>query len=161
LNFILDNLSAEGRAVPMILVSEDRGISGALPPRGSPERDGFDFCSLLTGFQEIIMKDIIPEIDSAQRTTADREHRAMAGFSMGGGQTFLTTFHNLDTFAYIGRFCPAVPQPEFEEFMANPDHINKYVKVLLLGTGTWERDGNPNILELHEALDAAGAENVY
>jgi enterochelin esterase-like enzyme len=161
MNLILDNLIADGRALPMILVAEDGGIAGGLPPRGSRLRQGFDLWSLLTGFEEIMIRDIVPEIDSTYRTIADRDHRAMAGLSMGGGQTFLTTFHNLDTFAYIGGFSPAVPQAEFDRIIQDPEGFNERVKVLFLGTGTVERDTNPNILRLHEALDSAGVRNVY
>jgi len=102
-----------------------------------------------------------PMIDSTYRTLTDREHRAMAGLSMGGGQTFMITFDHLETFAYIGGFSPAVPQASFDEILQDPEGFNERVRVLFLGTGTVERDNNPNILRLHETLDSAGIRNVY
>jgi len=186
MNFIMDNLIAAGRAVPMILVSDDGGIqyfppgmqrgarpaaapanatgqrpanaaAGAAPARGASR----DLTGFLSAFEPVMINDIIPEIDRAYRTIPDREHRVMAGLSMGGGQTFLTTFHNLDKFAYIGGFSPAVPQAEFDRIMADPADFNARVKVLFLGTGTEERARNPNILVLHQSLDSAGVRNVY
>ena len=58
-------------------------------------------------FPEVLVKEIIPMIDKTFRTLTDREHRAMAGLSMGGFQTFQTTMTNLDKFAYIGGFSGA------------------------------------------------------
>jgi enterochelin esterase family protein len=78
---------------------------------------------------------------------------------MGGGQAFLTTFNNLDRFAYIGGFSPAVLG--FDRITPDPAGFNARVKVLFLGTGTEERAGNPNILRLHEQLDSLGIRNVY
>ncbi|NJD09858.1 MAG: esterase [Gemmatimonadetes bacterium] len=193
MNFIMDNLIAAGKAVPMILVSDDGGIQyfppgmrppappaaaaaaapgapprpanappGAAPAAGAPARGpGRDLTPFLSGFAPVMINDIIPEMDRAYRTIPDREHRAMAGLSMGGGQTFLTTLRNLDTFAYIGGFSPAVPQAEFDKIMADPKAFNARVKVLFLGTGTEERARNPNILVLHQSLDSAGIRNVY
>jgi len=81
-----------------------------------------------------------PMTDSTYRTLTDREHRAMAGLSMGGGQTFMITFDHLETFAYIGGFSPAVPQASFDEILQDPEGFNERVRVLFLGTGTVERD---------------------
>jgi len=192
MNFIIDNLIAAGRAVPMILVSDDGGIqyfppgmrpagppaanapagaaprpANAAPPAGAPgagaapRGGGRDLSPFLSGFAPVMINDIIPEIDRVYRTIPDREHRAMAGLSMGGGQTFITTLQNLDRFAYIGGFSPAVPQAEFDKVMANAAAFNGRVKVLFLGTGTEERARNPNILVLHQSLDSAGVRNVY
>ena len=176
MNFILDNLIAQDKAKPMILVADDGGIAfglgsggrqggpGAGPGTNTAARAsggglrGFD---LLGSFGGVFITEIIPMIDSTYRTLSDREHRAMAGLSMGGGQTFLITLTNLDKFAYIGGFSPAVPQPSFDLIEKDPAGFNQKVKVLFLGTGTVERQGNPNILRLHEELDRAGIKNVY
>ncbi len=58
-------------------------------------------------FPDVLVKDVIPMIDSTFRTIADRNHRAMAGLSMGGFQTFQTTMTHPDLFAYVGGFSGA------------------------------------------------------
>ncbi len=182
MNFILDNLIAQGKAKPMILVTDDGGIASGLgggrggrgggargggAPAGTNTtgraggRGGLGGFDLLNTFGSVFVTEIIPMIDSTFRTVSDREHRAMAGLSMGGGQTFIITFTNLDKFAYIGGFSPAVPQPSFDLIEKDPAGFNQKVKVLFLGTGTVERQGNPNILRLHEELDRVGIKNVY
>ncbi len=85
----------------------------------------------------------------------------MAGLSMGGMQTFLTTLPHLDQFAYIGGFSPGLPQGELDKIYKDPDGFNQQVKLLWIGTGTVERESNPNILRLHEALDKAGVKHIY
>jgi S-formylglutathione hydrolase FrmB len=85
----------------------------------------------------------------------------MAGLSMGGMQTFLTTLAHLDKFAYIGGFSPGLPEAQINEIYKDPAGFNKQVKLLWLGTGTVEEAGNPNIRVLHEALDKAGIHNVF
>jgi len=181
-NFILDNLIAAGKATPMIIVMDDGGIASGLgggrgrgargpggpPPatgtNASPRAGGFGaggMTEMLGAFTPVLLDDVIPMIDSTYRTLSDRGHRAMAGLSMGGGQTFMITLNHLDKFAYIGGFSPAVPQADFDRISTDPEGFNKQVKLLWLGTGTVEREGNPNILRLHEALDKAGIKNVY
>jgi enterochelin esterase family protein len=98
-NFILDNLIAANKAKPMIVVmpaghtttaSTGRGAGGA---GAAPSRDDFaaDF-----------MSDILPYVEKHYRVIPDRAHRAIAGLSMGGGQTLNIGIPNLDKFAYIG-----------------------------------------------------------
>ena len=108
------------------------------------------------------MTDLIPMVESNYRALTGRENRAMAGLSMGGMQTFQTTLQNLDKFAYIGAFSPGLPQATIDKvILANPAEFNKKVKLLWIGTGTVERDSNPNILRLHEEFEKAGVKHVY
>ena len=101
-NLILDNLIAEKKAVPMIIVMDNGYASkpsqtpqtAGAPPRGP----GF------SAFEEVLIKEIIPMIDESYCTLADREHRAMAGLSMGANQTIQITMNNLDKFSHIGGF---------------------------------------------------------
>ena len=98
--FILDNLIAAGKAKPMIVVMYDGGITpGAM---SGPRRDGRPM--FWDKFAQVLIEDIIPMIDSTYRTIPDREHRAMAGLSLGGTQTMEITQAHLDEFAYIGVF---------------------------------------------------------
>jgi enterochelin esterase-like enzyme len=113
-NFILDNLIAAGRAKPMIVVMANgyaRRAGQPVPdlrgkPFGSPEmRKAMQ--DMMGAFEGDVTEALIPFIDSTFRTIPDREHRAMAGLSMGGMQTFHVTFNHLDLFSYIGGFSGA------------------------------------------------------
>ena len=167
-NVILDNLIAEKKAVPMVIVTEDQFT--ALKPGESPlvlggRRPGAPRPSFGTygqTFTEVLFNDLIPFMESHYRIQPGRENRAMAGLSMGGMQTFITTLPHLDKFAYIGGFSPGVPQNLFDDGpLKDAPSFNKQVKLLWLGTGTVEKANNPNIYVLHQALDKAGVKNSY
>jgi enterochelin esterase family protein len=112
---IFDNLIAQGRSLPMIVVMPNGNwnqaasqdfVSGPAPamPSSAPE-------SALR-FPESIVKDLIPFVDKTYRTIPNRESRAVAGLSMGGAQTWYTAFNHLDQFAWVGSFscgCTALP----------------------------------------------------
>ena len=116
--FILDNLIAAGKAVPMVVVMP-AGHTGPFVPGGPPPAMD-DFAADFTG-------DVLPYAESHYRVRADRAHRAMAGLSMGGGQTLTIGLSHLETFAYLGVFSSGVfgitgrgpgsgaPGPSFEE----------------------------------------------
>jgi len=95
---IMDNLLADGKAKPFIIVMENGGISGDLSKSGGFA--GYDFGI----FEHIVLEDIIPYIDANFRTIADQPHRAMAGLSMGGMQTKHITLDNVNMFSHIGLF---------------------------------------------------------
>jgi enterochelin esterase family protein len=162
-NFILDNLLAAGRTKPMIVVMEDGGIATGLgggsgnPATTAPATNRLAFAQAFDG---VMMTELIPMIDASYRTISDRNHRAMAGTSLGGWQTLQITLSHLDTFAYIGGFSPGLPQ-DIDRITRDPADFNQNVKVLFLGTGTVERDSNPNIRNLHETLAKAGVKHVY
>jgi enterochelin esterase family protein len=115
-NLIMDNLLAEGKTKPFIIVMENGGGLGG-PRRATPSagatpagatnstptpggRGMFNF----SAFERILIDDLIPWVDSTYRTMADQPHRAMAGLSMGGMQTRTITLANLDKFSHIGVF---------------------------------------------------------
>jgi enterochelin esterase-like enzyme len=166
-NIILDNLIAAGKAVPMVVVSDDQFT--ALKPGEAPlvfshgPRKGVrpSFGTYGQTFTEVMLQDLKPFVDAHYRVLTDRSHRAIAGLSMGGMQTFLTALPHLDTFAYIGGFSPGVPSTALGDMTKDPTAFNHQVKLLWLGTGTVEKANNPNIDQLHEALDRAGVKNVY
>jgi len=178
-NFILDNLIAEGKAKPMILVMDDGNITGsfgrgrgarrergAAGARGAPgERGGSrgrgGIFSMGAQFTDAVIQGIIPMTDSTYRTLTDREHRAVAGLSMGGMQMFNITMSNLDKFAYIAGFSPGLPMDTINRIYEGPNGFNEKVKVLFLGAGGRERQSNPNIWNLHEALAKASIKSVY
>jgi enterochelin esterase-like enzyme len=172
--FILDNLLAERKARPMLVVMEQgyaRKPGEAPPPAGPRPGAPRDFSRAFAAFEEVMVNDLIPMIDATYRTIPDRDHRAMAGLSMGGGQTFQITLEHLDLFSYIGGFsgagrgfggAPVDLKTAHHGVMADADEFNKKVHLLWLGVGTAEGqrmyDG---IKGYHEALDKAGIKNVY
>jgi enterochelin esterase family protein len=165
-NFILDNLIAAGKAVPMIVVM-DNGYAqkaGAARSPGQGGRPGpplFDF----RGFEEVLLSELIPKIDATYRTTSDREHRAMAGLSMGAMQTLHVAPAHADTFAYIGAFSPP-PIGTFDVKTAangafsDPAAFQAKVRLLWLGAGTGEERFLDAIRKMHESLDRAGIRHV-
>jgi enterochelin esterase family protein len=122
-------------------------------------------------FEEVVTRDLIPLIDSTYRTLADREHRAMAGLSMGGNQTCQVTMHNLDKFAYIGAFSgtmnglstdPLDPATAFNGLFKDGVALNKKIKLFWIGMGTAEPDPFPGAIGAFKAmLDKAGVKYVY
>ena len=115
-NFILDNLIAEGKAKPMIVVmaygyARRAGQAAVNPPGGpapgTPEARMRTMQEMASTFQADVTDALIPFVDSTFRTIAHREQRAMAGLSMGGFQTFQITLNRLDLFSHIGGFSGA------------------------------------------------------
>ncbi len=181
--FILDNLIAARKARPMLVVME-RGYARrpgdpapaprpparpAAPGRNPPPRP--DFGRMFSAFEEVMVKDLIPMIDTTYRTIPDRDHRAMAGLSMGGMQTFQITLKHLDLFASIGGFSgggggfggtPFDPKTAHGGVMADAADFNKKVHVLWLGIGTAEPPRMyESVKNYHEALEKAGIKHVY
>ena len=107
-NLIMDNLIAEGKAVPFIIVMDNgtwRMPEQARPPRQGDRPSGpWPPAGWADGFKKTLLEDIIPMIDANYRTLADQQHRAMAGLSMGGMQTRVITLAKPDVFSYIGIF---------------------------------------------------------
>jgi enterochelin esterase-like enzyme len=102
-NVLLDNLLADGKAVPMIIVMPN----GRAQKNDRAEGDVFRSAPAFAAFEEDLLKDVIPAIESRYSVQADREHRALAGLSMGGGQSLNFGLAHLDTFAWIGGFSSA------------------------------------------------------
>ena len=179
-NFILDNLIAGAKAKPMIVVMANgyaRRAGQPVPdlrgkPFGSPEmRKAMQ--DMMTAFDEDITQALIPFIDSTFRTIPDREHRAMAGLSMGGMQTFQVTFNHLDLFSYIGGFSGAAnvfatgndkldTKTAFNGAMSDPTAFSKRVHLLWIGVGTNEPERmKQGIEKLHGSLTDAKIQHVF
>jgi enterochelin esterase-like enzyme len=111
---IMDNLIAQGKAKPMIVVMTNENgnqiaapdfVAAPAPRGGGNPMQG----TAMLDFPKSIITDLIPFVDKAYRTLTDRENRAIAGLSMGGGMTLLAAFNNLDTFAWVGTFSAGLP----------------------------------------------------
>jgi enterochelin esterase-like enzyme len=156
-NFILDNLIAEKKAVPMIVVME----KGYATRAGAAGPGKFDF----SPFEDAVVKDLIPMIDAAYRTKAEREHRAIAGLSMGAGQALRIGLGHLDTFSAVGAFSGAGkvdPKTAYGGVFADPAAFDKKVSLLYLHSGTAGLDAriHPGAKALYEMLERAGSKNV-
>jgi enterochelin esterase family protein len=138
MNFIMDNLIAERKARPMLVVMEQGYArrSGEAPPQ--PGRPGAprDFTRMFSAFEEVMVKDLIPTIDAAYRTIPDREHRAMAGLSMGGGQAASIGLANPDLFHYVLSYSGAIGSPFANvEVVSKPEALNSKLRLLWVSCG--------------------------
>lgn len=153
---ILDNQIAEGKCVPMIVVMESGDVEVGFRPRsGKNVEDERNLYG--SSFATLMINDLIPMVDKTFRTYTDREHRAMAGLSWGGKQTFDITLTNLDKFSYIGGFSGAIfgldVKNAFNGVFTDADSFNKKVHYLFLGCGTEENMGTAQLIK---ALQEAG-----
>src|SRR5271157_636256 len=155
-NFILDNLIADKSSKPMLVVMAygyARHAGHPAPdlagkPFGSPEAMRA-MQEMATAFEDDMTQALVPYVDANFRTIPDRDHRAMAGLSMGGMQTFQVTFDHLDLFSYIGGFSGAGGmmmrgdqkldlKTAFNGALADPPSFAKRVHLLWIGVGTEE-----------------------
>ena len=159
-NFILDNLLAEGKAKPMIVVM-DCGYASRPGEQAQPGRGG----AQSNAFEEVVINDLIPMIDATDRTLADKEHRAMAGLSMGAGQALQIALRHLDKFSYIGAFSGGLRnfdvKTSYDGVFTDPAAFNKKARLLWFGAGTAEESQHKGAVALHKALDVAGIKNVF
>jgi enterochelin esterase family protein len=115
INIIMDNLIAQGKAKPMIVVMPNGNPEQAAVPFESypftpaPELIGPKPFNMMNGyFESSLIKDIVPFIETNYKVLTDKENRAIIGYSMGGGQTIKITLDNPDVFGYIGVFGAAI-----------------------------------------------------
>jgi enterochelin esterase family protein len=165
MNFIMDNLIASGRARPMIVVMESGYATPPGPPPASPAPPAPGFNAATRAFGDVVIRDLIPMIDATYRTIADRDHRAMAGLSMGGGQTMQITLANLDRFAYIGSFSGALVRDfavktSYNGAFADAAAFNRRVRLLYFSAGTGE-SFHQLATTIRQALTSAGITSVF
>jgi len=134
---ILDNLYAEGKIQPMIVVmpngramKDDRAVGNIMAP---------DKVQAFATFEKDLLNDLIPFIEKNYPTLTDRENRAIAGLSMGGGQSLNFGLGNLDKFAWVGGFSSAPNTKVPQELVPNPEDAKKKLKLLWISCG--DNDG--------------------
>jgi enterochelin esterase family protein len=136
-NFILDNLLAEGKAKPMVVVMPlgygdlsfvENGFS-VWRDRAAVEHNTQLFMSMLTG-------EIMPLVEGAYNVSRDRQGRAITGLSMGGLESLDTGLHNPEKFAWIGGFSSAVHNLDYEHQLATLDPKTADLKLLWIACGT-------------------------
>jgi enterochelin esterase-like enzyme len=170
-NLILDNLIAEKKAVPMIIVM-DKGYA-TIPSQAPAQNQGLPVRGAggISAFEQVLIKEIIPMIDASYRTLSDCEHRAMAGLSMGANQTIQITMNNLDKFSYIGGFSGTSNFPSTDAIdpatfsngkFKDSEALNKQIKLFWLGLGTKEPDPFPgSVGAFRTMLEKAGIKYIY
>jgi enterochelin esterase-like enzyme len=130
-NVILDNLLADKKVVPMIVVMPNGRAAKDVTPRTPFKEQGPAFAA----FEQDLLKDLIPFVEKTYSVKADRESRAIAGLSMGGGQTLNFGLGNLDTFAWVGAFAPAPNTKPVADLIKDPAATTKQLKLLWLSCG--------------------------
>jgi enterochelin esterase family protein len=175
-NFILDNLIAARKAVPMIVVNEN-GLIGVHfepppPPPAGSTAPGSGSASVARYFMDeryplfdsILTGDLVPFIDANFRTMPDRDHRALAGLSMGGAQALRIGLRHLDRFAYLGAFSPAIAitdtAKDYDGVLANAAAINRQLRLLWIGIGRDDFLLGP-VKQSHELLQKSGINHVW
>lgn len=130
---ILDNLYADGKIEPMIVVmpngramKDDRAIGNVMAA---------DKVQAFATFEKDLLTDLIPYVEKNFPTLKDREHRAIAGLSMGGGQSLNFGLGNIDQFAWVGGFSSAPNTKKPEELIPDPAAVKQKIKLLFISCG--------------------------
>jgi len=157
-NVILDNLIADGKAVPMIVVlpngralPDDRAVGNPFTPEKAAS---------FAKFEDDLLGCLIPAIEAKYSTLTDREHCALAGLSMGGGQTFNFGLGHLDTFAWLGAFSAAPNTKPPAELVPDPAVTRAQLKLLYISCGN--KDGLINFSQgVHRYLKDHGVPHIW
>jgi enterochelin esterase-like enzyme len=155
---ILDNLYADGKAVPMIIVmpngramKDDRATGNIMAP---------DKVQAFATFEKDLLNDLIPYIEKNFSVLKDREHRAIAGLSMGGGQSLNFGLGHLDLFAWVGGFSAAPNTKLPQELLPDPDAARQKLKLLFISCGA--SDGLINFSKrTHDYFEKNNVSHIY
>ena len=168
-NVIIDNLLAEGKVQPMVMVFPDGNSSrtvddlnsgGRGAGAGGGGRGGMNMDAWLTPFENDLLRDIIPYVDSHYSVYTDRDHRALAGLSMGGGQTLNIGLVHPETFAWVGGFSSAPDTKQPPSVLVPDPAVPKQLKLVWLGCG--DKDGLIRISQsVHRYLKENGVPHVW
>jgi enterochelin esterase-like enzyme len=153
---LLDNLIADGKAVPMIVVMPN----GRAQKNDRAEGDVFRSAPAFAAFEQDLLNDVIPAVESRYSVQADREHRALAGLSMGGGQTLNFGLAHLDTFAWLGAFSAAPNTKPPRELVPDPAAAKSKLKLLMISCGN--KDGLMRVSQgVHAYLKENGVPHTW
>lgn len=162
--FILDNLLAAKKAKPMLVVMPN----GSMPRPATPPAPEARGTGAQDKFADELLKNILPYVEKNYRVLANPQNRAIAGLSMGGGQTLRVALRNPDLFAYIGVWSSGVnPQTgaDFEQlnaaFLDHADKTNKAVKVFWVGVGEKDPLANASAKNLVAVLNKHGIKHEF
>src|SRR6059058_209286 len=155
-NVILDNLYADKKAVPMIVVLPNGRASKDVTARDPIPKQSPAFAA----FEKDLLTDLVPFIEKTYSVKADRESRALAGLSMGGGQSLNFGLSHLDTFAWVGGFSAAPNTKPPAQLLTDPMAAKETLKLLYLSCGN--KDGLIRISQgVHGHLKEKGVPHVW
>ncbi|HEV2207211.1 MAG TPA: alpha/beta hydrolase-fold protein [Verrucomicrobiae bacterium] len=155
-DILLDNLLADQKVVPMIVVMPN----GRAQKNDRAEGDVFRSAPAFANFERDLLDDVIPTIEARYSVQADREHRALAGLSMGGGQSLNFGLAHLGTFAWVGGFSSAPNTKPPQELVPDPAAATKQLKLLWIACGN--KDGLIRISQgVHTFLKEKGVPHVW
>jgi enterochelin esterase-like enzyme len=189
-NYIMDNLIAEGKAKPMIIVNPlgyarqgiglgpertvvqqaNGGVGSAPAATASAAAAGRGAASVLGGagqqnspFANDLLSDVIPFVEAKFRTLKNSDNRAIGGLSMGGGQTIAIGFTHTNLFHYIVVMSAGAQKADqtYPDFFANPEDTNKALKLLWLGVGSADPLAGSGAKALDATLTAKGITHTY
>lgn len=155
-NLILDNLIAEKKAVPMIVVM----TNGHAVPYGTPTTEPGKNNEL---FEQYLLKEVVPMTEANYRVAPGRANRAIVGLSMGGGQAAQIGLGHLDLFAWIGMFSSGQAQnfeTRYKALLDDPKATNERLKLLFIGVGKTD-PGYARVKQLTETLTAHKIQHLY
>jgi enterochelin esterase-like enzyme len=153
---ILDNLSADKKLVPMIVVLPNGRAAKDVTRRDPIPKQSPAFAA----FEKDLLTDLIPFIEKTYSVKADRKSRALAGLSMGGGQSLNFGLNNLDTFAWVGGFSSAPNTRRPADLIKDPAEATKKLRLLYVACG--DRDRLFHISQgVHKMLDEKKVPHVY
>ncbi len=150
-HIILDNLIAQGKAKPMLIVMPLGYGAPEITRRGGPGlRDQSLWRRNVERFRDATLQEVLPLVEKAYRVSKDRAQRAIAGLSMGGTEALLTGLNALESFAYVGAFSSGGLLPDNDATFPGLDaKANEKLRLLWIGCGTEDRliEGNRKLLE--------------
>jgi len=154
-NVILDNLIADGKATPMILVMPN----GRARPNDKAEGNVYESAPAFGVFDKDLIGSVIPFVDSHYATIADKEHRALAGLSMGGGQSLNFGLANVSIFGNVGGFSSAPNTLPPDKLVPDPEKV-KTLKLLWVSCG--DKDDLFGISQgVHQYLKEKGVPHIW
>jgi enterochelin esterase-like enzyme len=162
--FILDNLLAAGKAKPMIIVMPNGSLPRPTPTANASGAPG-GMAAFQDRFTNELLKDVVPFVEKHFRTLPGAENRALAGLSMGGGQTLRIVTTHPDQFAYVGVWSAGIRGggASFEKqnaaFLENPDKVNNVVKLFSISVGDKDPLASTGSKALAELLTKHGIKN--
>jgi len=153
---ILDNLYAEGKVEPMIVVLPN----GRAMKDDRATGDVYGKAAAFATFEQDLLKDLIPYVEKNYPTIKDSQHRAIAGLSMGGGQSLNFGLGNLDKFAWVGGFSSAPNTKQPQELMPDPEVAKTKLKLLWISCG--DKDGLITFSQrTHDYMKTYGVPHIF
>ena len=171
-NNILDNLIAEGKAKPMVVVmplghaiqSFWTGPAKSAAPQGTPGQPPAPGPAALSPFANDLLDDVMPMIESTYKVSKKADDRGIAGLSMGGGQTMNIAFNRPELFRYVVMMSPAAPRTPDQQYpthFKDPSTLNKQFKVFWMAVGKDDTLTGPGDRDLTKAFEQAGIKHQF